>query len=139
HHWLTLPQLDYLYSIGQMAPGPNMMMIVSIGTITAGVPGAIIVFIAFFGPTALLAWVAGRLWVRLQHRRWMIAIRRGLSPISIGLLLAGCLTFAKGAITGWVTSIIAATVFAMVLCSTINPALLVLAGAIAGVLALGRF
>ena len=32
HQWVTLPQLDHLYGVGQAAPGPNMMMIVSIGT-----------------------------------------------------------------------------------------------------------
>ena len=31
HHWLNFAQLIHLYSVGQMAPGPNMMMIVSIG------------------------------------------------------------------------------------------------------------
>ena len=31
HHWLSFAQLIHLYSVGQMAPGPNMMMIVSIG------------------------------------------------------------------------------------------------------------
>ena len=37
HHWLTFPQLVHFYSVGQMAPGPNMMMIVSIGTWAAGI------------------------------------------------------------------------------------------------------
>ena len=40
HHWLTFPQLVHLYSVGQMAPGPNMMMIVSVGQWVAGLPGA---------------------------------------------------------------------------------------------------
>jgi len=31
HQWLTERQLIHLYSLGQMAPGPNMMMIVVIG------------------------------------------------------------------------------------------------------------
>ena len=31
HHWMTSAQLVHMYSVGQMAPGPNMMMIVSIG------------------------------------------------------------------------------------------------------------
>ena len=30
HHWLTFPQLIHLYSVGQMAPGPNMMMVASL-------------------------------------------------------------------------------------------------------------
>ena len=66
HHWLTFPQLIHLYSVGQMAPGPNMMMIVSIGAWAAGIPGAMVVLIAFFGPTALLTFVVGRLWMRLE-------------------------------------------------------------------------
>src|SRR4029079_4771379 len=52
HPWVTPPQLDYLYSVGQMAPGPNMLMIVSLGSLIAGLPGAIIVLFAFLGPTA---------------------------------------------------------------------------------------
>jgi chromate transporter len=54
------------------------------------------------------------------------------------LLLAGCITFAQGAVNGWITAIIAAVVFVTVLASTINPAFLVLGGALAGLLAFGR-
>ena len=137
HRWLSLAQLDHLYSMGQLAPGPNMMMIVSIGALTAGLGGAVIVFIAFFGPTALLALVVGRLWSKLQGRPWIVALQRGLLPVSLGLLLAGCLTFAKGALTGWITSLIAGAVFVILLRSRIHPAFLILAAALAGVLALG--
>ncbi len=98
HHWLTFPQLIHLYSVGQMAPGPNMMMIVSIGEWVAGLAGAAVVLIAFFLPTALLAFVVGRLWIRLEHWPWRASIQRGLAPVSIGLLLAGCLTMARGAV-----------------------------------------
>jgi chromate transporter len=138
YRWLTLPQLDYLYSVGQLAPGPNMMMVVSIGALIAGLPGAIVVFCAFFGPNAVLALIVGRLWRRLRRRPWVAAVQRGLSPVSIGLLLAGCLTFAKGAVTGLVTSVIAVIVFTVLLRTRINPAILVLGGALAGVLAFGR-
>src|ERR1017187_7039089 len=54
HHWLTFTQLIHLYSMGQMAPGPNMMMIVAIGDWAAGTLGAVVVLLAFFGPTAVL-------------------------------------------------------------------------------------
>ena len=59
HKWLTFPQLIHLYSVGQRAPGPNMMMIVAIGQWAGGLLGALIVLIAFFGPTALLALPCG--------------------------------------------------------------------------------
>ena len=134
HRWLTLPQLDRLYGVGQAAPGPNMAF-VSIGALTAGVPGAVVAFIAFLGPPALLALLVGRLWARVRGRPWFVAIQRGLAPVSIGLLLAGCLTFAKGAVDGWISSAIVTIVFVAVLRTSINPALLVLAGAIAGLVA----
>ena len=137
HHWLTFPQLVHFYSVGQMAPGPNMMMIVCIGAWAAGIPGALVVLIAFFGPTALLAFIIGRLWTRLEKWPWRASIKRGLAPVSIGLLLAGCLTMAKGAVTGVVTVIIAAAVFAVLLRSRINPALLILGGAVIGLFAFG--
>ena len=60
--WLTFPQLIHLYSVGQMAPGPNMMMIVCIGQWAGGILGAVAVLLAFFGPTAVLAFIVARLW-----------------------------------------------------------------------------
>ena len=59
-----------------------------------------------------------------------------LAPVSVGLLLAGCLTMAKGAVTGWITAATAMAVFVTLLRSRINPALLILGGAVVGLLAL---
>jgi chromate transporter len=134
HRWLTSAQLDYLYGVGQAAPGPNLV-IVSIGTVIAGFPGALIVLVAFIGPPALLTFVVGRLWTRLRGLPWVVTVQRALTPVSVGLLLAGCLTFAKGAITGWVEVVIAVVAFVVVLRTRINPAVMVLAGAAAGILA----
>jgi len=136
HRWLTFHQLIHLYSVGQMAPGPNMMMIVAIGQWVAGLLGAVVVLLAFFLPTALLCFSIGRLWNRLAKWPWRTSIQRGLAPVSIGLLLAGCLTMAKGALTGWITVTIAVVVLAILLRSRINPALLIGAGAVVGLLAL---
>lgn len=92
HHWLTFRQLIHLYSIGQIAPGPNMMMIVTIGHMAGGVLGAIVVLFAFFGPTAVLAWSIGRLWSGWQiglganplkedlHRLPLVSCWLGASP-----------------------------------------------------------
>ena len=132
HKWLTFSQLIHLYSVGQMAPGPNMMMIVSIGEWAGGFLGALVTLVAFFGPTALLAFVVARFWKRLEKWPWRNSIQQGLAPVSIGLLLAGCFTMAKGAITGLETAAIAVGVLLMLLQYKINPALLVLAGAIIG-------
>lgn len=137
HHWLTFPQLIHLYSVGQMAPGPNMMMIASIGEWVAGVPGSLAVLLAFFLPTALLTFGAGRLWIRLESWPWRASIQQGLAPVSIGLILAGSINLAEGALTGWFAGAIAVAVFALLLRTRINPAFLVLGGALVGLLELG--
>ena len=136
HHWLTYPQLVHLYSIGQMAPGPNMMMIVAIGEWTGGLVGALVVVAAFFGPTALLALLVGRLWKRLEKWPWRASIQQGLAPVSIGLLLAGCFTLAKGAVNDLTTATIAVSVLLILMRYKINPALLILGGAIIGAIEL---
>jgi chromate transporter len=133
HKWLTFPQLIHLYSVGQMAPGPNMMMIVPIGEWAGGVLGAIAVVLAFFGPTAVLTFIVGRLWNKLEKWPWRRSIQQGLAPVSIGLLLAGCFTMAKGAIFGLETATIAVVVLLILLNYKINPALLILVGAVIGV------
>ncbi|GAU85943.1 chromate transporter [Bosea sp. BIWAKO-01] len=134
HAWLTFPQLVHLYSVGQLAPGPNMMMIVPIGDWAAGPLGAILVVLAFFGPTSLLTFVVGRGWAKLENWPWRRSIQQGLAPVSIGLLLAGCFTMAKGAIFGLETAAIAVGVLLMLLQYKVNPALLVLGGALVGLL-----
>ena len=135
HHWLTFPQLIHLYSVGQMAPGPNMMMVASIGEWVAGVPGAVAVLLAFFLPTALLTFGVGRLWIRLATWPWRVSIQQGLAPVSIGLILAGSISLAEGALTGWLAVAIAAAVFVVLLLSRVNPALLVLCGALVSLFA----
>jgi chromate transporter len=132
HKWLTAQQLIHLYSVGQMAPGPKMMMVVPIGEWVAGLAGAIVVLIAFFGPTSLITLMVGRIWNRLAQWSWRTPIQKGLAPVSIGLLLAGSLTMAKGAVTDWVTAVIALAALLVLLTRPVNPAVLVLGGAVIG-------
>ena len=39
HHWVTESQFIHIYSLGQVAPGPNMLMVGVIGQRVAGWPG----------------------------------------------------------------------------------------------------
>jgi chromate transporter len=134
HKWLTFPQLIHLYSVGQMAPGPNMMMIVPIGQWAGGLLGAIAVLVAFFGPTAVLAFAVAKAWKKLEKWPWRTSIQQGLAPVSIGLLLAGCFTMAKGAVTGTETAAIAVAVLLILMRYKVNPALLVMGSAGVGIL-----
>ena len=109
-------------------------MIVCIGQWAGGLLGAVAVLLAFFGPTAVLAFIVARLWKKLEKWPWRTSIQQGLAPVSIGLLLAGCFTMAKGVIFGVETAAIAVGVLMILLQYKVNPALLVLGGAVVGVL-----
>lgn len=134
HHWLTDDQFRDAYSLGQVAPGPNMLMVTVIGYRVAGTPGAIAVTLAFFLPASLLTLCAGRLWERFHASPWRVAVQRGLAPVSIGLMCAGILSLGRIAIFNVTTLLFAAAVFTVLLSRHINPAFLILAGGVAGVL-----
>ncbi len=132
HHWLTYPQLIHIYSVGQMAPGPNMMMVAAMGERVSGIPGALVAAAAFFLPTGLLTYGVGRLWEKLANWPWRTSIQLGLAPVAIGLAVAGTITFGKAAVTNWIEAAVAIAVFAITLKTKINPALLILCGAVVG-------
>lgn len=59
HHWLTFPQLIHFYSVGQAAPGPNMMMVAAVGERVGGPIGALVALVAYLLPTSILTFSAG--------------------------------------------------------------------------------
>jgi chromate transporter len=132
HHWLTEEQLIHFYSVGQLAPGPNMMMVAAIGEKVAGPLASLLVVVAFFLPTALMTFVVGKLWTRAEHWPWRESIRKGLAPVSVGLILSGCISMAKVALAGWLSVVVSVAVFGILLKSKVNPAFLILGGAIVG-------
>jgi chromate transporter len=132
HQWLTADQFVHIYSLGQIAPGPNMLMVQVIGDRIAGGAGAIVALLAFFLPASVLTFATGRLWDRLEGWPWRESIQRGLAPISIGLMLAGTITIAKIAVTDPRTIALAAAVTGILLWRKINPAYLIVASALLG-------
>ncbi len=133
YHWVTFPELMHYYSLGQLAPGPNMMMVASIGAQVAGLPGAAVVLVAFILPTGLLTFGIGRLWNRLATWPWRPAIQRGLGSVAVGLVLAGGIVLARGAITDAKSIALAVGVFALLMFTKINPAIPIVASGLIGI------
>ncbi len=135
YHWVTFPELLHFYSLGQLAPGPNMTMVVSIGAVVAGLPGAAVALVAFFLPTGILTFAVGRLWNHLATWRWRPAIQLGLGSVSVGLVLAGAIIMGRGALTNWLYAALAVVVFFLLLRTKINPAYPIVASGLVGLLA----
>ncbi len=136
HHWLTDAQLVHVYSVGQMSPGPNMMMVAQIGELVAGIAGAVVAAIAFFLPTGVLTFAVGRIWQRLENWPWRDSIQKGLAPVAIGMAVAGLISFGKTSIASWIAFAIALATFYAVVRTKTNPALLMLGGAVVGLIAM---
>jgi chromate transporter len=127
-HWMGDKQFRDIYSLGQVAPGPNMLMVMVIGYRLAGAVGAAVVGLAFFLPDCILTFFANRLWSRLSESRWRTALQRGLAPVSIGLMLSGTYALARLSISNVMGLAIAAVTFGILSWRRINPLLLISAG-----------
>jgi chromate transporter len=138
HRWVTENQFVSIYSLGQLAPGPNMLMVGVIGQRVAGWAGALAALVAFLLPASVLTWSVGRVWHHFASWPWLDSIQRGLGPVSIGLALSGAITVAKGALVDTTTVVLAAAVFAILLMRHINPAYLILASGVIGAVLLTK-
>jgi chromate transporter len=140
HHWQSAEQFTDVYSLGQLAPGPNMNMVTVIGYHVAGPLGAVLVLIAFYLPSCTLVFAVGKIWDHFEGSPWRDAVQRGMAPITVGLMLSGVYAIGRTAtynVDGSVrhnliTLAITLAVTLILLLRRINPALLILVGGAIG-------
>jgi len=119
-------QFVHIYSIGQLAPGPNMLMVLVIGYQLAGLIGAGVVLLSFFLPSSLMCFYMGRLWNRFGENPWRRSIQNALEPISIGLMSSGVYAVAKASVVSGITLALALVTLYLILRTKINPVLVIL-------------
>ena len=119
-------QFVHIYSMGQVAPGPNMLMVLIIGYQIAGLAGAGIVLLAFFLPSSILCFYVGRLWVRIGESPWRRAVQNALEPISVGLMASGVYAVGKASIVSSLTAGLALITLYLILRTKINPVIVIL-------------
>jgi len=91
HHWITDAQFSASIAIAQAAPGPNVLFVAVIGWNVAGPLGALATMSGTLLPSTVLTLFATRWGSRRSETRGMRAFTAGLTPLTIGLLVA----------TGW--------------------------------------
>jgi chromate transporter len=127
-HWVTDSQFRDFYSMGQVAPGPNMTMVLLIGYHIAGALGALVVGLAFFLPDCILTLSVHRLWDRMKDSPWRTAVQHGMAPVAIGLMASGTYAVARLSIFNLTSLLIAVGVFGLLMWRHFNPAIMVLGG-----------
>ncbi|MBP0592172.1 chromate transporter [Paraburkholderia sp. LEh10] len=132
-HWVTSEQFVTFFSITQAAPGPNGMAVALIGFQAAGLAGALVTTVAKIVPSALVAYFVSD-WVEQRNRsRVVLAIRRGLAPVTVGLLASAAWVFARETDVNVSRAMLTILTVLMVYRTRINPIWMVAAGAALGV------
>ncbi len=91
HHWITDAQFSASIAIAQAAPGPNVLFVAVIGWNVAGPIGAAVTMCGTLLPSTALTLYATRWGAQRRETRGLRAFTTGLTPLTIGLLVA----------TGW--------------------------------------
>ncbi len=136
HHWLTNTQFAEIYTLAQVAPGPNVMYVTLIGWHLAGWKGAAATTIPLLVPATTLTLLAGHLNERYPNAPIGRAIRRGLTPITIGLMFASATILIRAVTHDWRGYLITLLTVCVVLRKSWNPLWLLAAGALAGMVGL---
>ena len=125
-------QFVHIYSMGQVAPGPNMLMVLVIGFQVAGLVGAGVVLLSFFLPSSILCFYVGRVWNRFGDSPWRRSIQNALEPISIGLMASGVFAVAKASVVSPITLALALITLYLILRTKINPVFVILGSGMSG-------
>lgn len=140
YHWVSADDFATIYSLGQMAPGPNMTMVELIGYKTAGIAGLLVVLVAFYLPSSFLTYGVSHVWDSFKDNPWRDSIQKGMAPITIGLMLAGVYAVGKTASFNpehsfkfnLLTTSIGLAVTGWLFLRHTNPAILILLGGFVG-------
>ena len=98
HHWLTHQEFADATALGQITPGPVLIMATFIGYRVAGTIGAVLATICVFLPAFLMTLAAGSSFRRFRTNRQMQAFLRGVAPAVTGLLAAAAWSIARAGI-----------------------------------------
>jgi len=82
--WATEQQFGEALAVGQVSPGPNGLWVISLGYLTAGLPGAGLALVAILLPPVLVLAV-DRLYRRVQHHAAVEGFVRGLGLAVVGI------------------------------------------------------
>ena len=91
HGWISGAQFTSSIALAQAAPGPNVLFVAVIGWNVAGPIGALVTMTGTLLPSTALTLFVTRWGARRRETRGVRAFTAGLTPLTIGLLVA----------TGW--------------------------------------
>jgi chromate transporter len=98
HHWLTHQEFADATALGQITPGPVLIMATFVGYRVAGIIGALLSTLCVFLPAFVMTIAAGSSFRRFRTNRQTQAFLRGVAPAVTGLLAAAAWSVARSGI-----------------------------------------
>ena len=141
--WLTNGEFSDIVAVSQMTPGPIAINSATyIGYEVAGVLGSVVATVAVCLPALTIMMLITRFFLRLRDNRYVQGVVMGMRPVVVGMIASAALLLifphsadGRSFIDGWSWAIFIATLLASV--KKVNPILLIIASAVAGVLIYG--
>ena len=98
HGWLTEAQFSSAVAIGQLTPGPLMIMVAFMGYKVAGIAGATLGTIGLFLPSALIVITIAGSYLRFKDAPAIRGAMHGVNCAVIGLLAAVAIDIGRSAL-----------------------------------------
>jgi chromate transporter len=130
--WMGPAEFAALFALAQAAPGPNMLVVTLVGARMAGVWGALVATLAFVLPSGVLTYVVARVWERFRDARWRRVVQAGLTPVTVGLVMAAAVLLCRTAVTDLATLLLVLATAATLLATRLHPLWLLGVGAALG-------
>ena len=132
HGLLTREQLLDAVAIGQFTPGPVLSTATFIGYMVAGPAGAAVATLGVFLPSFIFVALVNPLVPRLRRSAWMGAFLDAVNVSAVGLMAAVVVKLGQATMVDAPAWGLCAVALLLSLRWKVNPAWLVLAGAVAG-------
>ena len=134
-HWLTPQEFVDGLALGQLTPGPVLMLAAFVGYKLAGVVGAAVAAAAIFLPSFVMMLSVLPLLQRMNDLQWLRAFMRGVTPAVIGALGASLTQMVPRAAPDPFTACLLILTVGALLLRNIGPLPLVFGGAVLGLIA----
>jgi chromate transporter len=134
YHWLTPREFVDGLALGQLTPGPVLMLAAYVGYKVAGLAGAVVAAGAAFLPSFVITLAVLPVLDRVRALAWVRAVMEGMGPAVIGVLAVALVRLAPHAVPDVPAAVVLALTVAALLLSRFGPFRLMLAGGLAGVL-----
>ncbi len=84
--WIGAEEFASLFALAQAAPGPNTIFVALVGWRMSGLLVGVLAVTVFVLPSFILSVLVARGWSRWSDQRWFDLFRKGLVPVTVGLL-----------------------------------------------------